>query len=382
MSRALAVVAALSAQAALAYCPCYTLSSSANTYNCGVEAANGTNPTTAEWQDIFNLVAQGPSVWGSAGPSVTDIGQGCGKPEPTHSVPARFPCELIKAITWRESTWRQFCVPDQPADQVGGPSRTIISFDCGYGVGQVTSGMHAGEAPAFDRARVANNATYNLASGMQILAAKWKATRCVGDNQPKIVEDWYSATWAYNGLSYTNNPTNPAYSTTRGVYNPSVGGSAPYQEKVFGAMEHPPSANHWAVLAFAYPKLSEIGGAGSPNTLSEPSCATPTSCTQTRPVHVSSCFPQDTDGGVNDAGSGGGGGVLSDAGTGGGGGGGGSAADAGAGGGAGDAGEPMPIVLDAASPSLGAPVGCGCNALDVPGLLALSALAFLVRRRR
>lgn len=375
MIRALAVVAALSAQAALAYCPCYTLSSSSNTYNCGVEAANGTNPTTAEWQDIFSLVAQGPSVWGSAGPSVTDIGQGCGKPEATHSVPARFPCELIKAITWRESTWRQFCVPDQPADQVGGPSRTIISFDCGYGVGQVTSGMHAGEAPAFDRARVANSATYNLASGMQILAAKWKATRCVGDNQPKIVEDWYSATWAYNGLSYTNNPTNPAYSTTRGVYNPAVGGSTPYQEKVFGAMEHPPSANHWSVLEFAYPKLSEIGGAGSPNTLSEPSCATPTSCAQTRPVHVSSCFPQDTDGGVVDAGTGGGGGSMSDAGTGGGGGG---ASDAGAG----DAGEPMPIVLDAASPSLGAPVGCGCNAVDVPGLLALSALAFLVRRRR
>ena len=34
-------------------------------------------------------------------------------------------------------------------------SRTIISFDCGYGIGQVTSGMHAGETPAFDRARVA-----------------------------------------------------------------------------------------------------------------------------------------------------------------------------------------------------------------------------------
>ena len=38
--------------------------------------------------------------------------------------------------------WKQFCVPELPADQVGGPSRTIISFDCGYGIGQVTSGMH------------------------------------------------------------------------------------------------------------------------------------------------------------------------------------------------------------------------------------------------
>jgi hypothetical protein len=387
---ALALAAALSARAALAYCPCYTLSSSANTYNCGVEAANGTNPTTAQWQAIFHLVAQGPSVWGSAGPSVADIGQGCGKPEPLHLVPARFPCELIKAITWRESSWRQFCVPDRPADQVGGPSRTIISFDCGYGVAQVTSGMHVGESPPFDRARVASDATYNLATGMQILAQKWRVTRCVGDNQPKIVEHWYSATWAYNGLSYVNNPTNPAYSTTRGVYNPSVGGSAPYQEKVFGAMEYPPSASHWAALPAAYPKLSEIGGGGSPNTLSEPSCATPTSCVQTRLVHVSSCFPQDTDGGVTDAGTGGGGGSMADAGTGGGGGpvadagtgGGGATSDAGAGGGAGDAGEPMPIVVSAASPSLGAAAGCGCSAVEVPGRVTLSALAFLLRRRR
>ncbi|MEW6432354.1 MAG: MYXO-CTERM sorting domain-containing protein [Myxococcota bacterium] len=379
MSRATLLVVALSAHAALAFCPSYTLSSSNNTGNCGVEAAPGTNPTNAQWQSIFNLVAQGPSVWGSAGPSVSDIGQGCGKPEPSHSVPARFPCELIKAITWRESTWRQFCVPDRPADQVGGAERTIISFDCGYGVGQVTSGMHIGEAPAFDRARVANDATYNLATGMQILAQKWRATRCVGDNQPKVVEHWYSATWAYNGLAYVNNPTNPAYSTTRGVYNPSVGGSAPYQEKVFGAMEYPPSSSHWSPLPFAYPKLSEIGSAGSPNTLSEPNCATPTSCTQTRPTHVSSCFPQDVDGGV-DAGLGGGSG--SDAGTGGG-----SGSDAGAGGGAGggsgrDAGEPQPIVLSAAPAALGPPVGCGCSAVEVPGFAALAALALALRRRR
>ena len=93
----------------------------------------------------------------------------------------------------QESGWRQFCVPDTPADQVGGASRTIISFDCGYGVGQVTSGMHKGETPAFDRARVANDATYNLATGTLILADKWRATNCVGDNQPRTVEDWYVA---------------------------------------------------------------------------------------------------------------------------------------------------------------------------------------------
>ena len=116
-------------QAASAYCPCYTPASSSNTHNCGVDAANGQNPSIAEWNDIFDIVSRGPAVWGDKGPSVMDIGQGCGKPEPNHSVPARFPCELLKGIAKQESGWRQFCVPDTPSDQVGGPSRTIISFD-------------------------------------------------------------------------------------------------------------------------------------------------------------------------------------------------------------------------------------------------------------
>jgi len=285
---------------ALAACPCYTLSSSSNSYNCGVEAQNGTNPTTAQWQPIFALVAQGPSAWGTQGPSVADIGQGCGKPEPTHAVPAVFPCELLKAIAMIESSWTQFCVPTTPADEVGGASRTIISFDCGYGVGQVTSGMHTGETPSFDRLKVASDPTYNLATGTQILADKWRATNCVGDNQPSIIEDWYTATWAYNGLAYSNNPSNPAYSSTRGVWNPSVGGSAPYQEKVFGRVEFPPSGGYWTSVKLAYPDPSTVGASGSPPDLAEPACASPTDCSATRSTHVSGCFGSDA--GTPDAG--------------------------------------------------------------------------------
>src|SRR5512145_2052068 len=89
---------ALAPGLARAYCPCYTASSPNNQYDCAIEAAEGVNPTPAEWAPIFDLVSQGPAAWGDQGPSVTDIGQGCGKPEPLHSVPARFPCELLKAI--------------------------------------------------------------------------------------------------------------------------------------------------------------------------------------------------------------------------------------------------------------------------------------------
>lgn len=281
-----AAILALAAEAQ-AYCPSYSPDSAHNSYNCGVASVQGTNPTTAEWQPIFDLVSQGPAVWGNAGPSVSDIGQGCGHPETLHSVPARFPCELLKGITMQESGWRQFCVPDTPSDEVGGASRTIISFDCGYGVGQVTSGMHAGENPGFDRMRVAGEPTYNLATGTQILADKWKATNCVGDNQPTIIEDWYEATWAYNGLAYVNNPNNPNYDSNRGVWDPNVGNTAPYQEKVFGWIEN--TLGQWTPTALAYPNPGDVGSGSSPGDLPEPDCASPTDCGNHRNVHKTAC---------------------------------------------------------------------------------------------
>jgi hypothetical protein len=317
---------------ASAYCPCYSPSSAYNDYNCGIEAVAGTNPSVNEWNAIFDLVSQGPTVWGDKGPTVGDIGQGCGKPEPLHSVTARFPCELLKAIAMQESGWRQFCVPDTPKDEVGGAERTIISFDCGYGVGQVTSGMHAGENPDFDRNRVAGDATYNLATGTRILADKWKATNCVGDNQPKVIEDWYTATWAYNGLAYVNNPNNPNYDANRGVWDPQVGGGAPYQERVFGWIEH--TLGKWTPTALAYPNPGNIGGASNPPDLPEPDCASPTDCNNKRPTHVTSC-----DGSSSGSGGGSGSGSGGGSGTGGGNGsgsGGGSGTGGGSGGGNGN----------------------------------------------
>lgn len=372
---AFALLAASSANAA---CPCYTASSASNTYNCAIEAVPGTNPTVAEWQGVFATVAGGPPAWGSEGPAVASIGEGCSKPQPTTQVAAKFPCELLKAIAMRESGWRQFCPPDAPADQAGKSSRTIISFDCGYGIGQVTSGMRVGETPAFDRQRVAAEPLYNLATGASILAAKWRATNCVGDNQPKVVEHWYAAVWAYNGLSYSNNPNNPNYSSARGVWNPSVGGAAPYQEKVFGWMEHP-AGGRWTALLPAYPPLSAIGNASAPPDLPEPDCASPTNCTVKRQVHLSSCFGGNpTDGGVPDGG-------LFDAGA--------DARDAGSedGGTPGDGETPdaglprFPEFVDSVSSedstvALPAAEGCHCSAVD-PLLFVPWFAAVWLRRR-
>lgn len=46
-----------------------------------------------------------------------------------------------------------------------------------------------------------------------------------------------------------------------------MGGSAPYQEKVFGWMEFPPSSAHWRSVEFAYPRLSELGSGETPPSL-------------------------------------------------------------------------------------------------------------------
>jgi MYXO-CTERM domain-containing protein len=302
-----AAAAALAVAApASAYCPSYTLSSSANSNQCGVEAANGTNPAPAAWAPIFALVGQGPGAWGTMGPPIDPIPQGCAQPSPAATVAAVFPCELLEAIAMQESAWRQFCVPDQPADQAHPPERTIIAVDCGYGVGQVTSGMHIGETPSFDRARVAADPTYNLATGALILADKWRTTACVGDRQPRTVEHWYTASWAYNGLAFVNNPNNPNYSSTRGVCDPNLDcGARPYQERVWGWMEHPPTGQYWNAIAPAYPALADLPATGATvPALPEPRCASPTSCASTRPTHPSACLGDAT--GAPDAGTGGG----------------------------------------------------------------------------
>lgn len=309
MRRALAIVAlgVFTASPARAYCPSYTPAETAGGQNCGVAPANGHNPDAATWKTIFAKVAPGKASWGTDGPDIGTMGAGCGKPTAMHTVDAHFPCHVLQAIAMQESGWRQFCVPDTPSQSVGAPERTIVAFDCGYGIGQVTSGMHVGETPAFDRARVASEPTYNLATGTLILRSKWIATNCVGDNNPDLVEDWYVAIWAYNGLAYSNNPNNPNLGAGRGPYNPQNGGAYAYQERVLGWMEHPPGASYWPVLAPAYPNRGEIGQATNPPNLSEPNCAGPTDCNATRATHTSSCGaappPPPTDGGAGEGGA-------------------------------------------------------------------------------
>ncbi|WP_157839191.1 NucA/NucB deoxyribonuclease domain-containing protein [Streptomyces flavidovirens] len=150
--------------------------------------------------------------------------------------------------------------------------------DCGYGITQVTDGMrmHGREKPgekplsALQQEAVALDYTANVAAGVNILVDKWNQTRKDGltanGGDPKYLENWFFALWAYNagyypkasaganggmwGVGYTNNPANPLWKANRTPFleSPSGGNDYsqaahpqdwPYQEKVLGWAARP-----------------------------------------------------------------------------------------------------------------------------------------------
>ena len=235
--------------------------------SCRVLPASGSNPSVTEMAGLFDRIAAGPTVYGSlgwdfAGRSTLHSGVGwCNGTGRRDTVPASFPCVLLKAIYLTESSWRQFCSTNE----------TVIAFDCGYGIAQVTSGMRRGDTSAYDADRVASSAAYNVSVGAAILADKWRASPCIGDNDPQVVEDWYFAVWGYNGFVTRNNPNNPMYAADRrefrtpGVASAQVRGNYPYPELVWGYAHYPLTAAHYTGVALAYPARAEIcASCGSP----------------------------------------------------------------------------------------------------------------------
>ncbi len=227
---------------------------------CRVAPTSGSNPSVTEMSSLFDRIAAGPMSYGSLGwdfggrNTVGSGGGWCAGTGRRDTVAVTFPCVLLKAIYLTESSWRQFCTTNQ----------TVISFDCGYGIAQVTSGMRRGETSAYDANRVASSAAYNVSVGAAILADKWRASPCVGDNDPQVVEDWYFATWGYNGFVVRNNPNNPMFAADRrefrtpGLASAQVRANYPYQELVWGYAHYPLTAAHYTGVALAYPTRGEI----------------------------------------------------------------------------------------------------------------------------
>jgi hypothetical protein len=112
---------------------------------------------------------------------------------------------------------------------------------------------------------IATDYAANIAASLEILISKWNSMypdgMSVNNGDPKYVENWYLALWAYNsgyysqaqsgenggyyGIGWLNNPANPAYPPDRDGFLRDTYGDAshpsdwPYQERVLGWAETP-----------------------------------------------------------------------------------------------------------------------------------------------
>ncbi len=196
------------------------------------------------------------------------------------------PRSIYEGIMAQESNWSQASW-HAPAGTAGDPliasyygaggdivSINYAASDCGYGIGQVTDGMHIGDHSLSEHGqwKVAVDYQENIAAGLQILESTWNQLYSAGitanNADPRYLENWYFAAWAYNsgvqpnaangnttgctpgpactgphgtwGLGWTNNPANLDYPPNRDPYLQDTYADAahpaswPYQERVLG----------------------------------------------------------------------------------------------------------------------------------------------------
>ncbi|HWQ21974.1 MAG TPA: transglycosylase SLT domain-containing protein, partial [Clostridia bacterium] len=106
------------------------------------------------------------------------------------------PSAILMAIAYQESGWRQF---DANGNTVIGSNATSQDI----GIMQINSSGRS------DIDRLMTDIDYNIETGARMLDGKWKLAPGVGDRDRNVLENWYYAIWAYNGLSSTNNPNTP-----------------------------------------------------------------------------------------------------------------------------------------------------------------------------
>jgi hypothetical protein len=170
-----------------------------------------------------------------------------------------IPPSLYKAIAWVEADYGNA----SHSTPYGGVGPVLTSIDCGYGIGQITTGMgHLSAPPALDvrvpsarQAIIGTHPVFNIAEGIRILADKWNSAPnfrpIAGNGDPLALEDWYYAVWSYNGFAFSNHPLNPARDPLRGSLwhcgDPNAPGYSvfnrsdyTYNEVVYGCLRYPP----------------------------------------------------------------------------------------------------------------------------------------------
>ena len=241
------------------------------------------------------LTVQRPVNWEGSGIPVAWTPQGMFPPRPL-SGGGTVPAQVLLGVLAQESNTMQ-ASPHAVDSTTGNTNQggfygngvSWSTVDCGYGVGQVTTGMAASTpagTPVADgnmayttaeqQQAIATDYASNIAASLNLLVDKWNALKAAGilanGGDPTYIENWWFALWAYNsgiqpdanhgnttgctpgpnctdgagnwGLGWFNNPANPRLPADRGVFS-----NAPVNTKV---------PNHWT-----YPELV-IGWSGSP----------------------------------------------------------------------------------------------------------------------
>ena len=199
----------------------------------------------------------------------------------------------------------------------GADGTSWTTVDCGYGVGQVTTGMamntpagtsvadgNMAYTTAQQQQAIATDYASNIAASLNMLVDAWNATKAAGilanNGDPKYIENWWFAVWAYNsgiepdkdhgnttgctpgptctdgsgdwGVGWFNNPENPGYPGDRSPFNDS-----PYDTKHPNEWTYPEKVIGWAaspVPRFNY-ATDKWGTAYAPGTWSSGATGVP-----------------------------------------------------------------------------------------------------------
>lgn len=151
---------------------------------------------------------------------------------------ANIPPEVLKAIAFQESSMNQYwntvpesvkkCKTDGKKTLSWDGTNALLGFDCiGIGIMQVSDHMNMSPGKAKDDYihRLKTDIEFNIEEGIKILKGKWNLHRSgriptVNDNDPMVLDNWYFAILAYNGLLERNDPLiNPNTAYQERVYN-------------------------------------------------------------------------------------------------------------------------------------------------------------------
>lgn len=120
-----------------------------------------------------------------------------------------IPPEVVKAIALKENKdWDQTETRDDNGD--GKPD--------GFGLMQVTDTKINGKT--LDQNLLQNNVCYNVDAGLQILESKWQQSNLpqINTMDRDIIENWYFAILAYNGMVSKNSPIYKSGAINKGAY--------------------------------------------------------------------------------------------------------------------------------------------------------------------